>query len=179
MIRINLLPSGKKKKAILIPPSLIYGAIATVIFIVIAIVMIFYLNGQIAGLQADVSAKEKRLQQLQVTLKQVQNYERDNAEFRQKTQVIEQLKKNQIIPLRLLDEVSERLPKGVWLNKLSDKGGTVSIEGYAFSNTDLVGYVESLKNSKYLSSVMLVESRQMNMEQKSVYKFKLTFRITL
>jgi len=178
MIRINLLPSGKKK-AVLIPPSLIYGAIATVIFIIAAVVLIFYLNGQISGLQADVSAKEKRLQQLQATLKQVQNYERDNAEFRQKTQIIEQLKKNQIIPLRLLDEVSEMLPKGVWLDKLSDKGGTVTIEGYAFSNTDLVGYVQNLKNSKYLSSVMLVESRQMNMEQKSVYKFKLTFRITL
>lgn len=178
MIRINLLPSGKKK-AVIIPPSLLYGAIAAVVFIIIAVVLIFYLNGHIAGLQADISAKDKRLKQLQVTLKQVQNYERDNAEFRQKTEIIEQLKKNQIIPLRLLDEVSERLPKGVWLDKLSDKGGTVSIEGYAFSNTDLVGYVQNLKDSKYLSSVMLVESRQMTIEEKSVYKFKLTFRITL
>jgi len=178
MIRINLLPSGKKK-TVLIPPSLIYGAIATVIFIITAVVLIFYLNGQLSELQADVATKDKRLKQLQVTLKQVQNYERDNAEFRQKTQIIEQLKKNQIIPLRLLDEVSEMLPKGVWLDKLSDRGGTVSIEGYAFSNTNLVGYVQSLKNSKYLSSVTLVESRQMTINKKSVYKFKLTFRITL
>jgi type IV pilus assembly protein PilN len=178
MIRINLLPSGKKK-AVAIPHSVIYGAIATVLFIIIAIVVLVFLNKEISYLQADVAAKENRLKQLQVTLQKVKNYERDNAEFRKKSQIIEQLKKNQIIPLRLLDEVSEMLPKGVWLTKLSDSGGSINIEGYAFSNTDLVGYVQSLKNSKYLNNVSLIESRQMSLEQTTVYKFRLTFRISL
>ena len=91
--------------------------------------------------------------------------------------IIERLKKNQIVPLRLLDEVSEMLPKGVWLNDLQDKGGLVSIEGYAFSNSDLVSYVQNLKGSEYLTNVMLVESRQAVLGEISIYKFKLTFRV--
>jgi type IV pilus assembly protein PilN len=178
MIRINLLPSGKKKAAI-IPPSIIYGVIATVLFIIISIAVLIFLNKEISSLQAAVVVKENKLQQLQAALQKVKNYERDNAEFREKSRIIEQLKKNQIIPLRLLDEVSEMLPKGVWLTKLSDTGGSISIEGYAFSNTDLVGYVQNLKNSKYLNNVELVESRQMSLEQTAVYKFHLTFGISL
>jgi type IV pilus assembly protein PilN len=178
MIRINLLPSGKKK-AVMIPPSVVYGAIAGVLFIIIAIVVLVFLNREISSLQADVVTKENKLQQLKVTLQKVANYERDNAEFRAKSRIIEQLKKNQIIPLRLLDEVSEMLPKGVWLTKLSDAGGSINIEGYAFSNTDLVSYVQNLKNSQYLNNVALVESRQMTLEQTSVYKFHLTFGISL
>jgi len=178
MIRINLLPSGKKK-AVIIPPSVIYGSVATILFIIIAIVVLVFLNKSISSLESDVVAKESKLQQLQVTLKKVHNYERDNAEFREKSRIIEQLKKNQIIPLRLLDEVSTMLPKGVWLTKLSDAGGSISIEGYAFSNTDLVGYVQNLKNSKYLNNVALIESRQMSLENTAVYKFNLTFRISL
>lgn len=178
MIRINLLPSGRKKTVIL-PPSLIYGAIGMVILIATISGLVFYINGQVSRLQNAVSVKEQKLIQLDIVLKQVANYEKDNAEFRQKTQIIEQLKKNQIIPLRLLDEVSDKLPQSVWLTALSDKGGIISIEGYAFSNSDLVGYIQNLKSSKYLTGVMLVESRQSSVEKTSVYKFKLTFRINL
>jgi Tfp pilus assembly protein PilN len=81
------------------------------------------------------------------------------------------------VPLRLLDEVSEMLPKGVWITNLSDKVGTVNIEGYAFSNSDLVNYVQKLKSSKYLVNVTLVQSRQQMLEDISVYKFSLTFRV--
>lgn len=178
MIRINLLPSGKKK-TVIIPPSIIYGAIATVLIIIVSVVVLIFLNKEISSLQAEAAVKENKLQQLQATLQKVRNYEKDNAEFREKSRIIEQLKKNQIIPLRLLDEVSEMLPKGVWLTKLSDAGGSINIEGYAFSNTDLVSYVQNLKNSQYLNNVALIESRQMSLEQTAVYKFRLTFGISL
>ncbi len=147
MIRINLLPTGKKK-AVVLPPSLIYGVIVMVILVITIGGFIFYLNGKITTLRADVTAKEQKIAQLAVALKKVENYERDNAEFRQKNQIIEQLQKNQIIPLRLLDEVSDKLPQSVWLTALSDKSGIISLEGFAFSNGDLVGYVQNLKSCK-------------------------------
>lgn len=176
MIRINLLPS-KRKKTLVLPPAIIYGMVAVCIIIVAVIAFTIYLNKQIAAKQADISTKEQKLIKLKAALEEVKNYERNNNEYREKNRVIEQLKKNQIVPLRLLDEVSEMLPKGVWLTSLDDKSGVVSIEGYAFSNSDLVTYVQNLKGSKYLADVMLVESRQAEIEDFSVYKFKLTFVI--
>jgi len=176
MIKINLLPT-KKKKTLILPRPFIYGIVATIVLLVVVIMLTFYLNKQITTMKNNLFAKEQRLKQLQAKLIEVQNYERDNQEFRQKTKIIEQLKKNQAAPLILLDEVSDKLPNGVWLTKLEDEGGTVSIEGFAFTNSDLVRYVQNLKNSKYLSEVMLIESRQTDLEGFSIYKFNLTFKI--
>lgn len=178
MIRINLLPS-KKKKAFVLPPAFIYGIAAMVVIIIAVIAGTFFLNNQISSKQAAISEKEQKLKKLEAALEEVKNYERDNKDYRDKNSVIEQLKKNQIVPLRLLDEVSEMLPKGVWLTGLTDKGGIVSIEGFAFTNTDLVAYVQNLKGSKYFTEVMLVESRQTEMEDFSIYKFNLTLKITV
>lgn len=175
MIRINLLPG--KKKPLILPPALIYGTIAFIVFIIAAVVFSVYLSNKVSAMQNDIQVKEKRINELKAQLKEVENYEKDNEEFRKKTKIIEQLKSNQVAPLRLLDEVSEMLPKGVWLIHLAEKGGLVNIEGYAHSNYDLVGYVQNLKGSKYLSDVMLVESKRVEVEGVSVYNFKLTLKV--
>ena len=178
MIRINLLPSGKKK-ALILPPSIIYGILASVLSIIIIIGFTIYLGKQVSAKESDIAVKELKLKSLQAKLKEVQNYEQNNQEVREKTKIIELLKKKQIVPLRLLDEVSEMLPKGVWLTNLNDRLGSVSIEGYAFTNSDLVAYVQNLKNSKYFTNVTLIESRQAEIAEFSIYKFKLTFKITV
>ena len=175
MIRINLLPG--KKKPLILPHVLIYGIIGTFVLIIVLVVFSVYLNKKVSAMQSDISVKEQKLNELKETLQEVANYERDNQEFREKARIIEQLKKNQIAPLILLDEVSEKLPKGVWLTRLTDNGGLISIEGYAHSNYDLVGYIQSLKGSDHLENVMLTESRQAEVEGISVYKFKLSFKI--
>ncbi|HDK16995.1 MAG TPA: hypothetical protein ENG75_03515 [Nitrospirae bacterium] len=81
------------------------------------------------------------------------------------------------MPLRLLDEVSTQLPRGVWLTALSHSGTKINVSGFAFSNYELVNYVQKLKGSKYLSEVALVESRKEAIGDISVYKFILTFDI--
>ena len=176
MVRINLLPSGKKK-AVIVPPSIIYGVITLVILIIVTVTITFFLNKRIARAETEIAMQEQNLNNLKSKLTEVRNYEKDNEEFRNKTNIIEQLKKNQIVPLRLLDEVSEMLPKGVWLTELTDNGSIVSIQGYAHTNYDLVTYVQNLKGSKYLENVSLIESRQTDVEKFTIYKFKLTFKV--
>ena len=174
MIRINLLPT---KKILRIPPVFLYGSISVVILVVLLLSSGLYLSNKVSNMLAEVSVKEKRLADLKLAINEIQNYEKDNKEVKDKTLIIEQLKKNQVVPLRLLDGVSEMLPKGVWLTSLTDKQGLINIEGYAYTNDDLVAYVRNLKGSKYFTDVMLIESRQTEIESFSVYKFKLTFSI--
>ncbi len=178
MIRINLLPSKKrKKKPLILPAPFMYSGFSLIFIIITAAAIAFYMSSQISDLKAGIFTKEKKLNELKVVLKQIENYEKDNAEVKRKAAIIEQLKRNQIVPLVLLDEVSEVLPEGVWLTKLTDKARFISIEGYAHSNDELVGYVQNLKSLKVFQDVMLVESRHEELEGISVYKFKLTFRI--
>lgn len=177
MIRINLLPVKRRKKTQPLPPFFIQGAIILGVVILVLGILTFRLGGKISDMKDEKVAKEKEVSELKVLLKEVENYERDNELYKEKNRIIEQLKKNQDVPLRLLDEVSARLPKGVWLTSLTDKGGAIEINGYAFTNSDLVGYVQDLKGSKYLIDVALLESRQTTLAEVSIYQFKLTFKV--
>jgi type IV pilus assembly protein PilN len=177
MIRINLLPEKRKKKSAKIYSDLIRGAVILVLTIAFLGIFTFHLSGKISDLKDDKATKEKKLADLKVLLKEVENYEKDNQSYREKSAVIKQLKSNQHVPLRLLDEVSVHLPKGVWITSLGDNGGTIDITGYAFTNADLVSYVQNLKSSQYLKDVALIESRRSALGEVSLYVFRLTFRM--
>lgn len=177
MIRVNLLPPEQKKKVRQLPGFLITGIVILVVAVLVFGFFTIYLTNKVSDMNAEKTTKEKRLTELQAKIKEVKDYEKDNQTFQNKNNVIEQLRKNQNIPLRLLDEVSAMLPSGVWLTYLNESGSDINIEGYAFTNPDLVGYVENLKMSKYMTEVTLIESRNAIIENVSVYQFKLTFRI--
>lgn len=177
MIRINLLPVKRKKKSKPIPPVLIQAGIIFIVTVLAVVFFTFHLYGKVSDLKDTKASKERRIAELQEKLKEVENYERDNQLYIEKSQIIEQLKKQQKAPLRLLDEVSARLTKGIWLTSLNDNGGLINIAGYSFSNSELVSYVQNLKKSKYLTEVALLESRQAKLGTVSLYKFMITFRL--
>lgn len=177
MIRINLLSVKRKKKIQPLPAVFIYGAVVFSVMIGVFAIFTFILAGKVSNMKDDVAVKEITLKELRVQLKEVENYERDNEDYRRKSQIIVQLKKNQNVPLRLLDEVSIQLPDGVWLTALTNKGGAVDMKGYAFTNTDLVSYVQKLKKSKYVVNVELRESKQTKIQGIFLYQFKVTFRM--
>jgi type IV pilus assembly protein PilN len=177
MIRINLLLVKRKKKPKPIPSVYIHRAIVLGVTLLVLGIITFYLSGKVSDLEKDKSNKEKRFSELKVQLKEVENFERDKKAFEEKIKIIKQLKNNQKAPLRLLDQVSAQLPKGVWLTSLTDKGGAVNISGYAFTNTELVTYIQNLKSSRYLADVALLESKQEKAGDVLVYKFKLTLRV--
>jgi len=177
MIRINLLTEKRKKKVPQLSTFFISGAAILVIMVLVLGAFTFHLISKSSDMKNEEAAKEKRLSELKVLLKEVENYERDNESYKKKNMIIEQLKKNQDVPLRLLDEVSAYLPQGVWLSSLTDKGGDVDVAGYSFTNSDLVGYIQNLKGSKYLADVALLESQQTTLGNVSLYKFKLTFKV--
>ena len=177
MIRINLLPVKRKKKAKPIPPVYIQSGIILVVVLLVLGFWSYRLYGKVSDLKADKTNKERRLAELKEQLKEVANFERDNAAYKEKSRIIQQLKKNQEVPLRLLDEVSARLTKGVWFTSLNDTGGVVNISGYAFSNSDLVSFVQNLKKSKFLTGVALLESRQVKLGEATLYQFVLTLQV--
>lgn len=177
MIRINLLTERRKKKAFPLLTIIIPGAVITGLTFIVLLVFGFYLNSNVSEMRSNKAIKDKKVAELKEALKQVENYEKDNEAFKEKNSTIERLKSRQTMPVRLLDEVSAMLPNGVWLTRLTEKDGVVSILGYAFTNSDLVNYVQNLKGSKYLMDVVLLESKQKDIQKFSVYEFKLTFKI--
>ena len=108
-------------------------------------------------------------------MKEVKNVEDERKKVSEKIEVIEKLKKNQAGPVRLLDEVSKALPVGVNITALSESNNNINIEGEAFTNNDVVRFVDNLKASRLLKDVMLLETAQAQREGTDIYKYKLQF----
>lgn len=177
MIKINLLPTKKKppKKVIDLQQQLLLGFL---ILVLVLMAMAFFWKrqkGQIAALQKEKVSAEARIRSQDKILNEVKDVEEQRQNVAEKIDVIEKLKKNQAGPVRLLDEISKALPMNVNLTSLVESDNNINIEGEAFTNDDVVRFVDNLKASPYLSGVMLLETSQIKREALDIYKYKLQF----
>jgi len=175
MIKINLLPTKRKppKKITELQQQLVLG---TLLLLLSGIGFWYFwvqLNDRIETLQRDKTAAEARIHDQDNMLKEVKTVEEERKKVADKIGVIEQLKKNQGSLVRLLDELSKALPQGVNLKSLSEKNGLVDIDGTAFTNNDIVRFVDNLKASPYFTDVSLQESVQAAQEGIEIYTYKL------
>jgi len=179
MIRVNLLPIKRKKKAKPLPTLVIATTLITVLVICALAYLFYYYNSTLQGTKNRFESNKERIAALKEKIKEVDNFEKLNKTIEDKTKIIEQLRKNQSIPVMMLDEISRNLPKGVWLSSMTvtGSGSNVDIEGYAFTNADVVAYVDNLKSSKLLTDIYLQESKQAEIEKIPLYQFKMTFKV--
>jgi type IV pilus assembly protein PilN len=177
MIKINLLPTKKK------PPKKVIDLQQQVIFAVLVLALVLMAlgyywktqNDRIATLENEKMAAEKKIADQNNMLKEVKNVEEERKQVSEKIDIIEKLKKNQTGPVLLLDAVSTALPKGVNLSSLSESSNNVSIDGEAFTNDDVVRFIDNLKASPLLKDVMLLETSQIKQDKIDVYRYKLQF----
>jgi type IV pilus assembly protein PilN len=177
MIKINLLPTKKKppKKVIDLQQQVI---LALLVLVLVMIALGYYWktqNDRIAILENKKAAAERQIAEQDNMLKEVKNVEEERKKVSEKIEIIEKLKKNQAGPVLLLDTVSTALPKGVNLSSLSESNNSVSLDGEAFTNDDVVRFIDNLKASPLLKEVMLLETSQTTRDKIDIYKYKLQF----
>jgi len=182
MIRINLLPVKKKKK----PKPLPGYIVGTVLFTVLVVVGTFFVNTlmteKIKDLRDTKNRNEKKLVLLKKKLKQLQNYEALVKEVEAKKKIIINLRKNQAKPVKILLYLNDTLPKGTWFKMVSIRANNIIVEGFAFSNDDIVKFVNNLKSLGVFQSVYLIESKRQQYRSKGlpqtiiVYSFRISLK---
>ena len=182
MIKINLLPvkrAARKAKV----------AVDTAMFqlvVGLGIVLVFVgacgyrwqmLVDEVALKTQIKEGKTKELDALKKKVQEVEDYEKNKRLLEDKNRIIEQLRKNQGGPVRLLDYLSQSLdPLKIWLTSV-DGDAQVAINGKALTNDDIVQFIRNLQQSGYFADVMLEESRQAPEEGLIIYQFRLKMSV--
>jgi Tfp pilus assembly protein PilN len=65
------------------------------------------------------------------------------------------LKKQQAVPVYILDQVSRNLPEFLWLDKMSAAANNISISGKATNYNAVSNFYTNLTDSGYFSNVSL------------------------
>ncbi len=177
MIKVNLLPVKRKKKAKPVPSFLLATIAVTVAACLIMGYLVFFFTTRLSERKTTFARNENTIAELKEKIKAVEDFEKRNKNFKERNDIIEQLSKNRSIPARLLDELNTLQPTGIWLQTLSVAGDSISLDGYGFTNSEIVTYVDNIKGSKLFTDVYLQESKSMEIEKIPLYMFKLTLKM--
>ncbi len=165
MIRINLL--GIERQKARRAPAFDIGkritlACSLVLVVAAAGIGFWYwsLTREAAQVEADIQRSQQELVKLGPVIQEVAQFEARRAQLQQRVQLIEQLRKGQVVPVRLLDHVSRSLPEMLWLTVLQQTGGDVTIEGRSSSLVGLSDFVANLGTTEvFKKPIEIVDSQ--------------------
>lgn len=182
MIRINLLPAkrGKtSKKAIDFRNFLLVTGTGLAVVILGGGVASWAMASRISNLERQKVQVQAQLKDLKAKSATIAGFENDRKTFEEKIKIIERLKTDQARPVQFLDAMAQRIPERVWLIRLEEADGKVTLTGRAVGNNDIVEMIQAVKVGNFLTDVQLVESRRVRDRDLSAYEFTLTGRYNL
>lgn len=183
MIKINLLSEGKRPAAV----RKARGAgtrldgqdlgqwmlLAGIVVGLAALGLAWWLQSQKNDAkEAEVAAAQHEVDQLASVIKEVDDYKAKKSELERKIGIINDLKANQRGPVRVMDYVSRALPELLWLDKMSMKADSITVEGRAFNTNAVANFIENLDKVPEFDEPTLKSTEA---QTGGVYKFRVDF----
>jgi type IV pilus assembly protein PilN len=187
MIKINLLPVKEAKKRTTIQNQLVLAVVVLLVVIAGVIYMGYIRKKEISHLNNTVAQKQQRLRDLQEVQKKVEQFKKDNENLSQKISVIAGLENGRDWYLQVLDQISEAIPKEVWIDELKTpvakdmSKGFWEIKGGALEKDQISNFMSNMeKKNKYFSVVSLkrVERQKATTEiNVPYYRYEMSIQI--
>ncbi len=176
MIRINLLPvrearrqAGLQKQAAMLGAALGAGALICV-----------WMQISVSSAMSDESQRiiqaKAELKDLEATRQEVERFRTEKEEIERKLGVIATLELSRQGPVRLMDEIAMRIPKRMWLTKLTMKGGLLTMAGVSLDAEIVAAFLASLSESEMFQDVQLDETRLAETDGLKLNSFKIRSR---
>jgi Tfp pilus assembly protein PilN len=125
--------------------NIVVGALA-VVGLLVAGGWWFITNNKVKDRQAMVASKETTAKGLEGIIKEVADYTKRKESLQQRIDLINQLKKNQKGPVKVMDRISQDLPELVWLDTMSISGGAIDLSGRGLNPNAVANFVDNIKN---------------------------------
>jgi type IV pilus assembly protein PilN len=179
MIKINLLPTTEQvvsrgPSAPSLPalaPAFVVAAMVSGI-LVISTLQTFRLR----HLQSELRARQAEAQKLAPFIARIDQLTRERELTLKRLSVIEDLDRERLTRVRIVDELSRRMPEYMWLTGFSEKAGAVNITGITFSNLTVAELIRSLERSVLFEHVDLTVAERGEIDGRSVVNFSVTAR---
>lgn len=176
MIKINLLPVREaRRKANLRQQGILLG-IALIAAVVVCGTLHTAIAASISSERSRVVAAQAELAKLEETLKEVERFRKEKEDIERKLRVIQRLEESRSGPVRIMDEISSRIPDRMWLKAMSLRNGVLEIDGFGIDNEVIAAFMTSLEESKFLTEVELQSSQLTESKGLKLNEFKITCR---
>ena len=90
--------------------------------------------------------------------------------------IVQDLQATRTLTVRLLNEIIDIIPDGIYLYQIGRVGDKVTLLGYAVSNTNISGLMRSIGSSIWTQDPQLAEiKKSIEVERSDNNEFKLSF----
>ncbi len=180
-IEINLLPAEYRfhRRKIHLPREVIYPIIfSALLFGGLAFWHIIQQNS-ISYYKNQIVFLEQQINQNRPIQREINALRSDKISIQQKIRALERINVNREKWVRLMEELSSRLPQYTWLVSIKEDNSNIpmlSVEGRTYSFPDIPTYMSSLKECPYIKSIDLSNIEQID-PKKKIFRFFITCMI--
>lgn len=179
MIRINLLPVRQLKKRAKARNQIIGILTGLICFLAVLGIATYLQLEKVSVLKESIAEKNRDIATFAPILAKIKEVEATQKELIRKSGVIDKLKADSSLTVRILDEVanivdSERL----WLLDLSQQGGSLQLNGVALDNQTVAEFMDNLKLSPFVNSVDLTDSSLKKIAGRDLKSFSLSCSVS-
>jgi len=185
VIRINLLAEGRRPAAVRRARSagLLKGENVALVMLVAGLLLVgalpagawWWMNSRrIDDNERQIAEAQREVDELAAIIREVEEFKARQAELERKIGVINDLRRNQSGPVRVMDDVSHALPELLWLDKMTLRGQTVQLNGRSFNTNAVASFIDNL------DKVAIFNEPSLNQLQRRgpAYTFTVTFGFT-
>lgn len=177
MIRINLLPVREIAASVGRRRDLTIGLAVLAATALLLAGGYLYQSSRLSRLGDELSELRKAIQVLNTKLKEVADLQNKIKEFKSKHKVIEDINKQKVGPVRIMESLSAAIPPNLWLTEFRETNGTVLINGLALDHQTVADFLRSLASYSYFKDVELVETTKADEKTGPYKKFSIRSQV--
>jgi type IV pilus assembly protein PilN len=174
MIRINLLPVREARRAANMRKQGMLLAFAVGGGVAVCLLLSTWMAARTAHERSLITAREAEMKKLDATLKEVKKFQAEQEEIEQKLAIIDQIEAARMGPVKIMDELATRIPQRVWLTRMTEKNGSLELEGRSIDAEVVADFAAALEESPLLSAIDLQETKLEEVDGLKLSDFKLT-----
>jgi type IV pilus assembly protein PilN len=188
VIKINLISEGKAARGPGAAPAagvteVPSGDLNNKLLVGLAIVGLLIAGGywfiksnQLSSVEGIAIEKRAEAQALEKIIKEVEQFKQRKEDLESRIALINDLKKNQKVPVLIMDRISQDLPDLVWLDQMDMQGNRVTLAGRALNPNAVALFVENIKNDTLFGEPNL---RGLTRAGPNVYRYDMSFNFVI
>jgi len=161
MARINLLPWREQERRRRQRDLGIFAAAALGSVLLVGVLLKFQIDAMIDAQGARNAYLEGQIAVLNRRIREINELEKKKADLLARMGVIQALQESRPEIVRLLDQLVDAVPAGLFLTRLQQEGGRVTIEGRAQSNARVSALMRNIEASAWIGKpeLLLIENK--------------------
>lgn len=177
MAKINLLPWREERRQQQTQEYYVLLGIAAGLALLIFGLTYYYFDQSIKFQNTRNAFMTSEITKLDKQIEEIRQLEAKKASLIARQQVIEELQANRTQMVHLFDEMVQTIPNGVFLEKITQQGTVISMEGYSQSHSRVSDYMRRLDESEWFNKIELDYIKADETLGTHEQKFKLSVRL--